>query len=163
MKVKSESEVAQSCPTPSYPMDCSTPGSSFYGIFQARVLEWGAIALLEITWILFLFVCLHFRFASVVSQQLLAYRKFSSIIKISLWGFYLILCVFEFFALWQKFQKVLAPCELLELFDLLFFNGSFSSLEYFPCTSVQSFTAKRLRETIYWFFFLIPLLVCAFT
>ena len=44
MKVKSESEVAQSCPTPSYPMDCSTPGSSFYGIFQARVLEWGAIA-----------------------------------------------------------------------------------------------------------------------
>ena len=44
MKVKSESEVAQSCPTPSDPMDCSPPGSSFHGIFQARVLEWGAIA-----------------------------------------------------------------------------------------------------------------------
>ena len=43
-KVKSESEVAQSCPTPSNPMDCSLPGSSVYGIFQARVLEWGAIA-----------------------------------------------------------------------------------------------------------------------
>ena len=44
MKVKSEREVAQSCPTLSDPMDCSLPGSSVHGIFQARVLEWGAIA-----------------------------------------------------------------------------------------------------------------------
>ena len=44
MKVKSESEVAQSCPTLSDPMDCSLPGSSIHVIFQARVLEWGAIA-----------------------------------------------------------------------------------------------------------------------
>ena len=44
MKVKSESEVAQSCPTLSDPMDCSPPGSSVHGIFQARVLEWGATA-----------------------------------------------------------------------------------------------------------------------
>ena len=44
MKVKSESGVAQSCPTLSDPMDCSPPGSSVHGIFQARVLEWGAIA-----------------------------------------------------------------------------------------------------------------------
>ena len=44
MKVKSESEAAQSCPTLSDPMDCSLPGSSAHGIFQARVLEWGAIA-----------------------------------------------------------------------------------------------------------------------
>ena len=44
MKVKSESEVAQSCPTLFDPMDCSLPGSSVHGIFQARVLEWGAIA-----------------------------------------------------------------------------------------------------------------------
>ena len=44
MKMKSESEVAQSCPTLSDPMDCSLPGSSIHGIFQARVLEWGAIA-----------------------------------------------------------------------------------------------------------------------
>ena len=44
MKVKSESEVAQSCPTLSDPMDCSLPGSSVHGIFQVRVLEWGAIA-----------------------------------------------------------------------------------------------------------------------
>ena len=44
MKVKSESEFAQSCPTLCDPMDCSLPGSSIHGIFQARVLEWGAIA-----------------------------------------------------------------------------------------------------------------------
>ena len=47
MKVKSESEVAQSCLTLSDPMDCSLPGSSIRGIFQARVLEWGAIAFSE--------------------------------------------------------------------------------------------------------------------
>ena len=44
MKVKIESEVAQSCPTLSNPMDCSLPGSSVHGIFQASVMEWGAIA-----------------------------------------------------------------------------------------------------------------------
>ena len=44
MKVKSESEVSRSCPTLSDPMDCSLPGSSVHGVFQARVLEWGAIA-----------------------------------------------------------------------------------------------------------------------
>ena len=49
MKVKSESEVAQSCPTLSDPMDRSPPGSSVHGIFQARVLEWGAIAFSGVT------------------------------------------------------------------------------------------------------------------
>ena len=49
MKVKSESEVAQSCPTLSDPVDYSLPGSSVHGIFQARVLEWGAIAFSSIT------------------------------------------------------------------------------------------------------------------
>ena len=44
MNVKSESEVSQSCPTLSDPKDCSLSGSSVHGIFQARVLEWGAIA-----------------------------------------------------------------------------------------------------------------------
>ena len=43
IKVKSESEIAQSCPTLCDPRDCSLPGSSIHGIFQARVLEWGAI------------------------------------------------------------------------------------------------------------------------
>ena len=44
MRVKSEREVTQSCPTLSDPTDCSLPGSAVHGIFQARVLEWGAIA-----------------------------------------------------------------------------------------------------------------------
>ena len=48
MKVKSESELAQSCPTLSDPMDCSPPGSSVLGIFQARVLEWVAIAFSDV-------------------------------------------------------------------------------------------------------------------
>ena len=47
MKVKSESEITQSCPTLSKPMDCSLPGSSVHRIFQARILEWGAIAFSE--------------------------------------------------------------------------------------------------------------------
>ena len=49
MKVKSESEVAQLCLTLSNPMDCSLPGSSIHGIFQARVLEWIAIAFSTLT------------------------------------------------------------------------------------------------------------------
>ena len=48
MKMKSESEVVQSYPTPSYPMDCSPPGPPVHGIFQARVLEWVAIASSEL-------------------------------------------------------------------------------------------------------------------
>ena len=48
MKVKSEREVAQSCPTLSDPVDCSLPGSSAHGIFQARVLEWGAIKIFQV-------------------------------------------------------------------------------------------------------------------
>ena len=48
MKAKSEREVAQLCPTLSDPMDYSLPGSSIHGIFQARVLEWGAIAFSEL-------------------------------------------------------------------------------------------------------------------
>ena len=47
IKVKNESDGAQSCPTLSDPMDCSLLGSSVHGIFQARVLEWGAIAFSE--------------------------------------------------------------------------------------------------------------------
>ena len=50
MKVKSESEVAQSYPTLSDPMDCSLPGASVHESFQARVLEWGAIAFSSLGW-----------------------------------------------------------------------------------------------------------------
>ena len=56
MKVKSESEVAQSCPTLCDPMDHSLPGSSVHGIFQARVLEWGAIAFSTDAYI---YICIH--------------------------------------------------------------------------------------------------------
>ena len=52
MKVKSESEVAQLCPTLSDSMDCSLPGSTVHGIFQARVLEWSATAFSKQNWIL---------------------------------------------------------------------------------------------------------------
>ena len=54
MKVKSESEVTQSCPTLSDPMDCSLPGFSVHRIFQARVLEWGAITFCNRTFLLLL-------------------------------------------------------------------------------------------------------------
>ena len=56
MKVRSEREVAQSCPTLSDPMDCSLPGSSAHGIFQARVLEWGAIAFSELRYSIILVI-----------------------------------------------------------------------------------------------------------
>ena len=60
MNVKSESEVTRSCRTPSNPMDCSPPGSSVHGIFQARLLEWGAIAFYDtgrLTWVYINFSC----------------------------------------------------------------------------------------------------------
>ena len=62
MKVKSESKVAQSCLTLRDPMDCSLPGSSIHGIFQARVLEWGAIAFSDTEYyLLSKFLCFPFR------------------------------------------------------------------------------------------------------
>ena len=61
---ESESEVAQSCPTLCNPMDCNLPGSSVHGIFQARILEWGAIAFSvhaasNIDWQFDVFYCMH--------------------------------------------------------------------------------------------------------
>ena len=56
MKVKSESEITQSCPPLSDPMDCSPLGSSIHGIFQAKVLEWGAIAFSKLEQIISQFV-----------------------------------------------------------------------------------------------------------
>ena len=64
MKMKSESEVTQSCPTLSDPMDCSLPGSSIHGIFQARVLEWGAV--ISTTAHLFVFYFSHFKFLRAI-------------------------------------------------------------------------------------------------
>ena len=65
MKVKSESEVAQSCPTLSDPLDCSPPGSSIHGIFQARVLDWVAISF---SMLLDYFSILSFWFVQVITH-----------------------------------------------------------------------------------------------
>ena len=70
MKVKSESEVAQSCPTLSDLMDCSLPGSSVHGILQARVLEWGAIAFSTNMEQRALIPSLKLQWASLVAQRL---------------------------------------------------------------------------------------------
>ena len=59
MKVKSESEVAQSCLTLSDPMDCNPSVSSIHGIFQARVLEWGAIAFSDVYALPMLYTCVY--------------------------------------------------------------------------------------------------------
>ena len=66
MKVKSESEVTQSCPTLSDLMDCSLPGSSIHGIFQARVLEWDAIAFSKM-WSYLLYIQLQFFLYSITN------------------------------------------------------------------------------------------------
>ena len=68
MKVKSEKEVAPSCPTLSDPMDYSLPGSSIHGIFQARVLEWDAIAFSD----MYAYICL---IHIVVQQKLTQHCK----------------------------------------------------------------------------------------
>ena len=74
MQVKSESEVAQSCPTLSDPMDCSLPGSSIHRIFQARVLEQGAIAFsLQLLSVLFISV-------SQVKLLIIVFRSFLSLL-----------------------------------------------------------------------------------
>ena len=101
MKVKSESEVAQSCPTLSDPMDCSLPGSSVHGIFQAGVLEWGANAFsvepmnsphLHLSWLLTywrgLFLEFYFTLSISLSFLLLLFLKFCWICHI----FYFLFC-----------------------------------------------------------------------
>ena len=76
---KSESEVTQPCPTPSNPMDCSPPGSSVHGIFQARVLEWAAIAFSNLSGYVFLFfffwVILVMFLILVFTRSVLVYRN----------------------------------------------------------------------------------------
>ena len=86
MKVKSESEIAQSCPTPSDPMDCSLPGSSVRGIFQARVLEWGAIAFCRLRYsfyLLLLFVWLCWVFLAEQGLSLVTASRGCSLVGLS--------------------------------------------------------------------------------
>ena len=75
MKVKRESEVAQSCLTLSDPMDCSPPGPSIHGIFQARVLEWGAIAFSELLYYLLIIKCLSLIY-SLISPYVFQKERF---------------------------------------------------------------------------------------
>ena len=76
MKVKSESEVAQLCPTPSDPMDCSLPGPSVHGIFQARVLEWGAIAF-SVGTCIYIYIYFFFLFQILFHSMLLQNIEYS--------------------------------------------------------------------------------------
>ena len=89
MKVKSESEVAQSCPTLRDPMDCSPPGFSVHGIFQAGVLEWGAIAFsTELEHMLVIHLSAQEHVEAMVQS------KYKICISLS---FYITRCVFLFF------------------------------------------------------------------
>ena len=91
-KVKSESEVAQSCPTLSDPMDCSPPGSSIHGIFQARVLEWGAIAFSEMrTQVLFIYFWLHWVFISACGLSLVVVSRDFSLVQCTNFSFWWLL------------------------------------------------------------------------
>ena len=91
MKVKSENEVAQSCPALSDPMDCSPPGSSVHGIFQARVLEWGAIAFstpTEFLFSVFLFWIAYLIFKPGILRYANAFFPLNMCIQdMYMWGF----------------------------------------------------------------------------
>ena len=97
IKVKRESEIAQSCSTPSDPMDCSLPGSSIHGIFQASVLEWGAIAFSK------KHSQLRIKFNSLVNTNRWTYRQLFVFYLPPFWewgrGYFFIGFVFFFFFL----------------------------------------------------------------
>ena len=85
MKVKSESEDAHLCPTLSDPMDCSLPGSSIHGIFQARVLEWDAIAFSDLyvycPIITYVYICLSSKLGLLVEELKVIFFFFVSLIQ----------------------------------------------------------------------------------
>ena len=99
MKVKSESEVAESCPTLSDPMDCSLPGSSVHGIFQARVLEWGAIAFSRYT-----YICIYI--AITLKQN---------------WDHTVYIYLIDFlFLLISSFNVLSWPCHMIRIWNIIF-------------------------------------------
>ena len=130
MKVKSESEVFQSCLTLCDPMDCSPPGSSIHGIFQARVLEWGAIAfsIIAIRPLIILFkscsslLCLSWFFCllilSVVQRNLLWFVYFS--LQISTWYNFVFLKNFKKYVLYYKSTEGDSSLCLRKCFALVF-------------------------------------------
>ena len=112
---ESESEVAQSCPTLSDPMDCSLPGCSVHGIFQARVLEWGAIAFSETTTRSIQLVAIHFRNYSLLnlsSHLSLACAQVSEYLPCTLESFF-------------SFFKIATALKLRDKRLLFFFNHCF--------------------------------------
>ena len=88
MKGKSESEVVQSCPTLRDPMVCSLPGSSFHGVFQARVLEWGAIAFSPVSSITELKQALYFQSSVGLSSNLFCTWVYSSEVTLGVLAIY---------------------------------------------------------------------------
>ena len=98
MKVKSESEVAQLCPTLRDPMDCSLPGSSVHGIFQARVLEWRSIAfyifLNSKGW---LFILCHFELKNFVCEFITLHYLHCCFLICSLKKLFLISILYRYF------------------------------------------------------------------
>ena len=116
MKVKSEGEVTQSCPTASDPMDCSPPGSSIHGIFQARVLEWGAtafsanIALSCLIWQLF-YIPLHFwqLLNSSLSHVIIFYHFICEDFKFSIRSIILFLHSFDLLISHSSYCLIILP------------------------------------------------------
>ena len=106
-----ESEVAQSCPTLSDPMDCSLPGSSVHGIFQARVLEWGAIAFST------LYVCPHVIYFKILCPKKLKSSFSKSKIEIvnDNFGSWCVVCLFVFLAV----HKILVEIESVTIESVL--------------------------------------------
>ena len=117
MKVKSESQVAQSCHTLSDPMDCSPPGSSVPGILQARVLEWGAIAI----YIYHLPTYLLSTYPSIVSVYLSIYLSpHWSIYHLGLPPDYLSVYLFVYLSIYHLYPSSISTLCLSRLFAYLF-------------------------------------------
>ena len=96
MKVKSESEVTQLCPTPSDPMDSSLLGSSVHGICQARVLEWGAITFSR-------FYSIYFNYQSLPSSDIISLQIYHKSIT-----FYITSSLLDFIVLFHSFCSYVA-------------------------------------------------------
>ena len=132
MKVKSEREVAQSCPTLSDPIDCSLPGSSLHGIFQARVLEWGAIAFSDVSCKFSFFFTLNIFFHTFLACRVSTEKPAVSPMGfLCMLFFYFSLAAFNIFSLFLIFVSFMNMCLGLFLFefimDCLDFGGYFLS------------------------------------
>ena len=126
MKVKSEkSEVAQSCLTLSDPMDCSLPGSSIHGIFQARVLEWGAIAFSNTHLYILFYILFQYGLSQDVEYSSLCY----TVEPHCLFILYIIVCIYQ--------PQALSPSVSLPPLPLATTNLFSMSVSLFPVLSDQ--------------------------